>query len=146
MKAIQQRRGWLAAGLVAVLLTASYGQVREIIKVIGVGAAVRQFGPEINRAFNSLTGHSDTNSRFSKVVPIISVGLNSRDAIGAAQVMGTKTQVQKVQAVASPEADLFGREIKIRALIPVDSIDITNPRDINGVQGVGVTGIVDLKL
>jgi hypothetical protein len=51
-----------------------------------------------------------------------------------------------VQAVASPEADLFGREIRIRALIPVDSIDITNPRDINGVQGVGVTGIVDLKL
>ena len=146
MTKIQRRRAWLATGLVAVLLTASYGQVREIIKVIGVGAAVRQFGPEINRAFNNLTGHSDTNARFSKVVPIISVGLNSRDAIGAAQVMGTRTQVQKVQAVASPEADLFGREIKIRALIPVDSIDITNPRDINGVPGVGVTGIVDLKL
>lgn len=146
MTHIQRRRAWLATGLTAVLLTASYGQVREIIKVIGVGAAVRQFGPEINKAFNSLTGHSDTNSRYSKVVPIISIGLNSRDAIGAAQVMGTKTQVQKVQAVASPEADLFGREIKIRALIPVDSIDITNPRDINGVPGVGVTGIVDLKL
>lgn len=146
MKTNRTKRIWLAAGLTGLLMAASYGQIREIIKIVGVGAAVRQFGPEINRAFNNLTGHRNTNQRYSKVVPIISVGLNSRDAIGAAQVMGTRSQVERVQAVASPEADLFGREIRIRALIPVDSIDITNPRDINGVPGVGVTGIVDLKL
>ncbi len=143
------KRTWKVSGvaLAAVLLLSAgaQGQVRQIIKILGVGAAVKQFAPEINRAFNGLTGHKDTNARYSKVVPIISIGINTRDAIGAAQVMGTKTQVDKVQAVASPEAEFLG-EVRIRALIPVDSVNITNPKEIQGVPGVGVSGIVDLKL
>jgi hypothetical protein len=47
--------------------------------------------------------------------------------------------------VASPEAEFLG-EVRIRALIPVDSVNITNPKEIQGVPGVGVSGIVDLKL
>lgn len=121
-------------------------QLMEAIKIIGVGAAVKQFGPQINREFNKLTGHKDTNINFTKVVPIITVGLNTRGAIGAAQVMGAKKNVDKVQAVAAPEVDLFGREIKIRALIPVSSTNITDPKKIKAVDGVGVSGIVDLKL
>jgi len=133
----------LAAFTVAALATA---QLMEAIKIIGVGAAVKQFGPQINREFNKLTGHKDTNNSFTKVVPIITIGLNTRGAIGAAQVMGSKVNVQKVQAVAAPEADLFGREIKIRALIPVSSTNITDVKSIKAVDGVGVSGIVDLKL
>jgi hypothetical protein len=121
-------------------------QIKQVIKILGVGAAVKQFGPDINREFNKLTGHKDTNASYTKVVPIITVGVkNSRGAIGAAQVMGTKANVQKVQAVASPELSMFG-EINLRAMIPVDSMDVTDAKNIKAVDGVGVSGIVDLKL
>jgi hypothetical protein len=119
-------------------------QIAQVIKVIGVGAAVKQFAPEINRAVNRLSKHKDTNQQFTKVVPIISIGLGKSSAIGAAQVIGTRAQVQKVEAVAQPEADLFGREIRIRALIPVSSKDVI--KNIRKVDGVGISGIVDLKL
>jgi hypothetical protein len=59
--------------------------------------------------------------------------------------MGTKANVQKVQAVASPEVSMFG-EINLRAMVPVDSMDVTDAKNIKAVDGVGVSGIVDLKL
>lgn len=121
-------------------------QIKQVIKILGVGAAVKQFGPDINKEFNKLTGHKDTNARFTKVVPIITVGVkNARGAIGAAQVVGTKAQVQTVQAVASPEVSMFG-EINLRAMIPIDSTNVTDVKNIKAVDGVGVSGIVDLKL
>ena len=119
-------------------------QIREIIKIVGVGAAVKQFGPQINSAVNKLANHKDTSTRSTKVVPIISAGINSRKAIGAAQVMGPKSLVDKVQAVAQLDQDLFGREIKIRAMIPVESQDVV--KNIRKVDGVGISGIIDLKL
>jgi hypothetical protein len=48
-----------------------------------------------------------------------------------------------VKAVAQPEAKVFG-ELRIRALIPVESKNVI--QNIKKVEGVGVTGIVDLKL
>jgi uncharacterized membrane protein YidH (DUF202 family) len=135
----------VALALLAITALAA-PQIKQAIKIIGVGAAVKQFGPDINKQFNKLTGHKDSNVRFTKVVPIITVGVkNARGAIGAAQVVGTKTQVQKVQAVASPEVSMFG-EINLRAMIPVDSINIADAKSIKAVDGVGVSGIVDLKL
>jgi uncharacterized membrane protein YidH (DUF202 family) len=135
----------VALALLAITALAA-PQIKQAIKIIGVGAAVKQFGPDINKQFNKLTGHKDSNVRFTKVVPIITVGVkNARGAIGAAQVVGTKTQVQKVQAVASPEVSMFG-EINLRAMIPVSSINIADAKSIKAVDGVGVSGIVDLKL
>lgn len=145
MKTRRSARILVACAALAVTAIAA-SQLMEAIKIIGVGAAVKQFGPQINKEFNKLTGHRDTDRSFTKVVPIITVGLNTRGAIGAAQVMGSRSNVQKVQAVAAPEVDLFGREIKIRALIPVSSTNITDPKKISAVDGVGVSGIVDLKL
>jgi hypothetical protein len=145
MKRSITRISVVAVALLALTALAA-PQIKQVIKILGVGAAVKQFGPDINREFNKLTGHKDSNVRFTKVVPIITVGVkNARGAIGAAQVVGTKTQVQKVQAVASPELSMFG-EINLRAMIPVDSVDITNAKNIKAVDGVGVSGIVDLKL
>lgn len=129
-------------GITAVGMT----QIREIIKILGVGAAVKQFGPDINKAINGLTGHKDKNSSYTKVVPIITIGLNTRGAIGAAQVMGSKANVEKVKCVASPEGGLFGDEIRIRALIPVATDNPTDAKNLRPVDGVGVSGIVDLKL
>jgi len=119
-------------------------QLREVIKIFGVGAAVKQFGPQINGAINKLSGHREGAAMATKVVPIISAGINSRKAIGAAQVMGPRDKVNQVQAVAQLDQDLFGREVKIRAMIPVSSQDVI--RNIRRVEGVGVSGIVDLRL
>ena len=138
------KKAWLvAAGILAITAVGST-QIRQVIKIIGVGAAVKQFGPEINRGINKLANHKDTSTRATKVVPILSAGIASRQAIGAAQVMGPKSLVDKVQAVAQLDQDLFGREVKIRAMIPVSSTDVV--KDIRKVDGVGVSGIVDLKL
>jgi len=133
----------LAIGLVALSLVA-FAQIKQIIKVVGVGAAVKQFGPQINNAINKLANQRDNNRVMTKVVPIISAGLASRQAIGAAQVMGPPEQVAKVQAVAQLDQDVFGREVKIRAMVPVESKDVV--KDIRRVEGVGISGIVDLKL
>ncbi len=117
--------------------------IMDVVKVVGVGAAVRQFNKDINKAFNGLTGHKDTPEATTKVVPILSVKIIRGDnAIGAAQVSGPKAQVDKVTAVAQPETELLG--IRARGFIPVSSRDVVN--DIKRVEGVAVTGIVDLKL
>jgi hypothetical protein len=138
------KKAWLVLAGILSLTAIGATQIREIIKIVGVGAAVKQFGPQINRAINGLANHKDTSTRATKVVPIISAGINSRKAIGAAQVMGPKSLVDKVQAVAQLDQDLFGREIKIRAMIPVESQDVI--KNIRKVDGVGISGIVDLKL
>lgn len=129
------------AGALA-LTTVAAPQLKELIKVVGVGAAVKQFGPQINSAINSATKHKDTNASATKVVPILSIGVG-RGAIGAAQVMGPKAKLDKVQAVAQVEGTLLG-EIRFRGLVPVSSKDVI--KDIRRVDGVGVSGIVDLKL
>lgn len=135
----------LCLALCVGMVGAATPQIREILKVLGVGAVVQRFGGDINKAINGLTGHKDTNSSFTKVVPIISVGINTRRAIGAAQVMGTKTNVSKVKAVAAPEGELFG-EVRIRALIPIATENPLDSKNLKAVDGVGVSGIVDLEL
>lgn len=134
----------LAAGATLALSAVGASQVKQIIKLVGVGAAVKQFGPQLNTALNKLTSHKDTFTMTTKVVPIISAGIDSRKAVGAAQVMGPKNKVDLVQAVAQIDQDVLGKEVKIRAMIPISSKDVI--KDIKRVEGVGVSGIVDLKL
>jgi len=146
MKRFQWTKRTTVAAVALLAVTAiGLSQIRDIIKVVGVGAAVQRFGGEINRGFNSITGHRDTNERFSKVVPIFTFG-TTKEAIGAAQVMGTRAQVEKVTAVASPEVEVLGRELRLRALIPVQNLNVSDSKQLQAVPGVGVTGIVDLKL
>lgn len=137
----------LPAALLLATVAVATPQLRQVIKAIGVGAAIAQFGPDIDRGFDRLTKHKDTELDTTKVVPILTIGLvGTKGAIGAAQVKGAKKNVDRVKAVASPEADLFGREFRLRALIPVDSVDVSSMDKIRPVDGVGVSGIVDLKL
>ncbi|MCE9560113.1 MAG: hypothetical protein K8R88_14340 [Armatimonadetes bacterium] len=135
----------VAFSICGVMLTSvAMPQIKQIIKVVGVGAAVKQFNKDINRAINKLANRSDTAERMTKVVPILTVGIGKSNAIGAAQVTGPKKLVDTVEAVAAPETELFGKEIRIRAMIPVSSGDLG--KGIKAVDGVGVSGIVDLKL
>ncbi|HVL38469.1 MAG TPA: hypothetical protein VM328_03665 [Fimbriimonadaceae bacterium] len=127
------------AAMLAVAAVAG-AQFKEVLKVVGVGAAVKQFGPQINSAINKLSGHRDTNNNATKVVPILSVG-RGRGAIGAAQVMGPRGRLSDVGGVAQLEGEIFG-EFRIRAYIPIKG----NIDNLSRVDGVGVSGIMDLKL
>lgn len=144
---MMNRKFWkigLVAALSASLMTVAAPQLKQVLKIFGVGAAVQKFAPQINSAINKLSKTQDTSQYKTKVVPILRVALGRSGAIGAAQVMGPPRQVDKVKAVAQLEAELFGKEIGIRALIPVTSDrNLSNPER---VVGVGVSGIVDLKL
>lgn len=146
MKNTRFKRAALVA--LAVFGVAAVGgtQIKQIIKILGVGYAVDKFGPDINKQMNKLTGHTDTDQSFTKVVPIIGIGIGAKSAIGACQVQGSKVNVEKVRAVASPEIELFGKEIRIRGMIPVSTDKVSDKKDIHPVEGVGVSGIVDLKL
>lgn len=130
----------IAAGVLG-LSAIGASQVGQLLKIVGIGAVVQKFGPDINKAMNKLGSHEDRNTSWTKVVPILSVG--SRRAIGAAQVMGPKSKVETVKAVAQLDQDLFGREVKIRAMIPIDSEGLSN---IRRVEDVGVSGVVDFKV
>lgn len=136
----------MALSLVLAVSIVNAQSIGQLIKILGVGAVVKQFGGDMNRAINRLVDHEDTNDSYTKVVPIITVGINSRKSIGAAQVKGTKKNVEKVKSVASPQADLFGKEIVVRALIPVATDNPTDVKSLKAVDGVGVSGLVDLKL
>jgi hypothetical protein len=129
---------------VAMVATAAFAQLGQIIKIGGVALLVDKFGGDINKGINRLSKHQDSKKVKTKVVTILSVGLGKSSAVGAAQVMGPPDKVDKVVAIAQPEADLFGKEVRIRALIPVSSKDVI--KEIKVVDGVGVSGIVDIKL
>jgi hypothetical protein len=143
----QNVKKFILVGIAALGLTAFGGsQIKQVIKILGVGVAVDRFGPDIDKQFDKLTNHTDTDSNYTKVVPIIGIGNGAKSAIGAAQIKGAKVNVDKVRAVASPEIELFGREIRLRAMIPVSTDKVATKADIKAVDGVGVSGIVDLKL
>jgi hypothetical protein len=128
--------------LLMALSVLAFAQLGDLIKVIGIGAAVDRFGPDINRAVNRLQGFSDNEAMMTKVVPILSVGKGTH--IGAAQVMGPPALVKKVKAVAQLEGDFAGKVVRIKALIPIESKDVV--RDIKRVPGVGVSAVIDIKV
>ena len=141
---MKTRKLLIAGGATLLLAAVGTAQLKQVLKILGVGAVVKQFGGEIDRAFNKLVKRDVRPGFKTKVVPIISGGLNGRTAIGAAQVSGPTAQVNKVQNVAQLDQDVFGREVKIRAMIPIQGDVITSA--LRPVDNVGITGIVDLKL
>ncbi|MCH8274774.1 MAG: hypothetical protein IH851_08290 [Armatimonadetes bacterium] len=133
----------LAMAGTMVIAGAQFGDIiGDAIKVIGIGAAVDRFGPDINKAVNKLQGFSNTEATMTKVVPILSIGQGTH--IGAAQVMGPPDKVKRVKAVAQLETDAFGKVLRLKALIPIESKNIVS--DIKRVPGVGVSAIIDIKL
>ena len=119
-----------------------YTQLDKILKAGGIAVVVDRFGSDMDRAINRLTNTKPDKNFATKVVPIISAGNGAY--IGAAQVMGKPDLVNKVQAVAQIEGDFMGRDVRLRALIPIST---KNPqRSINRVEGVGVSGIIDIRL
>ncbi|HEY3412910.1 MAG TPA: hypothetical protein VGM51_07625 [Armatimonadota bacterium] len=125
---------------VAPIATQAGNPLGRILEGGGIALAVSKFGPQVNDFVNKMTGMKDDNLEVTKVVPIISAGKGVY--LGAVQVAGPRLAVSKVKAVAQLEGKLSN--FRIKALVPVDT---TNPTDKpSRVRGVGVTGVIDVKL
>lgn len=127
----------LAAGGTAVTQAFSLG---SILKVGGVTVLIDKFGGQINDFLNKLLMKNGVGTDYAtKVVPVLSIGTGKY--IGAVQVVGPTAQVDKVKAVGQLEGS-FNDIARAKALIPLESVDITH---LSRVQGVGVSAIIDLK-
>ncbi len=136
----------IKAFALGVVLTLScvvgYTQLDRVLKAGGIALVVDRLGRDIDKFINNLTNTKPDRTFATKVVPIISVGNGAY--VGAVQVMGPPEQVNKVQAVAQIEGNFMGRDVRVRALIPVST---KNPgRNLNRVEGVGVSAVVDIRL
>jgi hypothetical protein len=136
--------GVLAASLLGfsgTMMTAQAFDFGSILKLGGISYLVTRYGNEINTFINNIFSQKELDTSYAtKVVPILSLGSGSY--IGAVQVVGPKAQVDKVKAVGQVEAN-FSDIARIKGLIPIDNINISN---VNRVQGVGVSAIIDFKL
>ena len=132
----------LLIATLAVVTVGASAQFGKLLKGGGIAYLVSKFGPEINKGLNSITKTNNVGTDYdTKVVPIISAG--SGNYAGAVQVAGPKDQIEKVQACAQLEGKFNPLGIRYRALIPIATKGITN---IKRVPGVGISGIVDIKL
>jgi len=117
------------------------GSIGDLVKIFGIGWVVNHFSGEINDFINkSLSQRDAAIEGHTKVVPIIRVG--SGTAVGAAQVMGPRVQVDKVQAVAEVELNISG-SLRARGLIPISTKDTSS---LKGVGGVGVSANIKFEI
>lgn len=113
-----------------------------ILKVGGIGFIVDQFAQPLDKFINTLTAkHAVSSDYATKVVPVIVVGTGTY--AGAAQVTGPQALVEQTQAVLQIEGIFSGNTFRIKALIPIDSKNVTN---FSRVQGVGVSAQIDVKI
>ena len=142
-----QGKNWIIGALITGFIMGNGigpAQARRILgKVIKggvIGYVVDATAGPLNDGINAVTakyGVSTTDA--TKVVPIISVGDGSR--AGAAQVSGPQAKVDQVKAALIIEQTILG--IRAKVLIPVDKVDYKN---VNRVQGVGVSASLDVNI
>lgn len=139
---MKQLRAFGLGVLLTLGCVVGYPQLDRVLKAGGIALVVDRFGGDMDRALNRLTNTRPDKNFSTKVVPILSAGNGAH--IGAAQVMGKPELVRQVQAVAQIEGDFLGREVRLRALIPIST---KNPQNrIDRVEGVGISGIIDIRL
>ena len=112
-----------------------------VLKVGGVNFVIDKYADSINGFLNNLLKQNNLSTTYStKVVPIVSLGGGAH--VGAAQVTGPSSEVERVEAVAQIEAS-FNSVARVKGLVPIDS---KNPSTANRIQGVGISAIIDLKI
>ena len=111
----------------------------DLLYGAAIGLAVKEFARPINDFINRAAGtQGGPVTGATKVVPYLSFG--EKGYLGAMQVAGPVWAVSKVQAVWQYE-DLFDRgRLRIRALVPTNSI---NPVGMKRISGVGCTAVID---
>ncbi|RAK08654.1 hypothetical protein C8C77_1022 [Halanaerobium saccharolyticum] len=116
-----------------------------ILKTVGIGVVVDQFAEPINNFINTLTLNKGVEVKEeTKVVPIVTVGSNSY--AGAVQVSGPKDKIKMVKAVAQLEGDFKDGDFRIRALIPINTTNPVDIKNIDRIEGIGVTALVDINV
>lgn len=114
----------------------------DILKVGGIPLIIKNFSSPLNNFINSLMAKNGTGTRYTtKVVPILSLG--DGGYIGAAQVTGQASLVNKTKAVVQVEGNFSGDRFRVKALIPSNT---TNPLKFSRVDGVGISAIIDIKI
>lgn len=141
-----QNKKWIAMALVCGFVLGSGTGVAQaslfgkVLKGGAIGAVVHATADSLDKAINAITAKYGVGSEdATKVVPIIAVGDGSR--AGAAQVSGPQSKVDQCQAALQIEQTIFG--VRAVVLIPVDRLDVKN---VNRVQGVGVSAQIDVKI
>jgi hypothetical protein len=113
--------------------------------LIGAGGvlAVKAIATPLNSFIDQLmlTNHVANRGK-TKVVPIVTVG--SATYIGAAQVSGPAYAVDRVQAVGEFAAGWNNEVWQVRALIPVDKLNVL--QGFKRVYGVGVDAVINARL
>ena len=113
--------------------------------LIGAGGvlAVKAVATPLNNFIDQLmlTNHVANRGK-TKVVPIVTVG--SATYIGAAQVSGPAYAVDRVQAVGEFAAGWNNEVWQVRALIPVDKLNVL--QGFKRVYGVGVDAVINARL
>lgn len=119
-------------------------QLGSILKGGAIAVAVDRFGKDIDKAINTVTMRKNAGGRdATKVVPILSIG--DGGYLGAAQVAGPQSRLDRVRAVAQIEGDFKAiGGVRLKALVPVETK--SPQKGIKRVEGVGVSAIVDFKL
>jgi hypothetical protein len=111
-----------------------------VVKTVAVGAVVSAVAKPANDGINRLVGGNSPGTA-TAVVPVLSLG--EKGYVGAAQVAGSKTLVAKTKAVIQFEKDFNDRQYRIKLMMPISS---TNPLNAKRVQGVGISGLLDVAL
>lgn len=141
-----QGKKWIVVALIGgftlgnSMPSANAGILDKVLKGGAIGYVVDATADQLNSGINAVTakyGVSSTDA--TKVVPIISIGDGSR--AGAAQVSGPQEKVDQVKAALMIEQTIIG--IRCKVLIPVDNVSYKN---VNRVQGVGVSASLDTKI
>jgi hypothetical protein len=111
----------------------------DVLKAGAIAVATKEFGPQINSFMNkAFSSEGALPYGETKVVPYLSFG--SKAYIGMMQVAGPSAAVRQVKAVWQLEQLFDSGRVRLRALVPTDSI---NPLKLHRVKGVGCTAVVD---
>jgi hypothetical protein len=116
--------------------------VGDVIKAGAIGYAASQYGPQLNDFINGVyKTEGGTPEGATKVVPYLSFG--SKAYIGMMQLAGPADAVRQVKAVWQFEQLFDSGRVRLRALVPTDSV---NPLKLHRVKGVGCTAVIDAML
>jgi hypothetical protein len=117
--------------------------LNSVVKgAVGIFAVQAIAGP-LDHFINSVMLANNVGNRDkTKVVPIVTVG--SATYLGAAQVTGPASAIDQVKAVGEFAAQWNNGVWQVRALVPVDNVDVLH--GFKRVYGVGIDAVINAKL
>ena len=111
----------------------------DVLKAGAIAVAAKEFSPQINGFINAaFQNEASTPDGTTRVVPYLDVG--TKAYIGMMQVAGPADRVSKVKAVWQYDQLFDSGRVRLRALVPSDSL---SPLTIHRVKGVGCTALID---